>query len=301
MSFLHFTTQQLQGGGKYSTKCKIGNWYEDNVFEEMKYKDYLKKRESSKLVVTNKENKYEKILKRLPLSEFDIDHKEGKAFLTSNHFFMIQNLKTQGFLVFNTDDVSQNHDYAISVTTNQKMNFSCPRSLISIEPYDDSQVHDLSNTHKQNQVICFGEKICFTSHEELSTFKLFLYSQLISPQSYSRFSRNQEVLMTSKKNYYNCWVIEHINPELRFAYNGKPIPIDEPFLIRHCSTGRLLASNVVDYYNDYGREFEVCCFNFMSCNKYQILKSEKDGKVKVDTKMQVELEQNIWRIVDKLE
>ena len=37
MSYLHFTTQQLQGGGKYSTKSKIGNWYEDGELDEIKY------------------------------------------------------------------------------------------------------------------------------------------------------------------------------------------------------------------------------------------------------------------------
>jgi len=37
MSFLHFTTQQLQGGGKYSVKTKIGNWYEDMELDEIKY------------------------------------------------------------------------------------------------------------------------------------------------------------------------------------------------------------------------------------------------------------------------
>lgn len=37
MSYFNFTTQQLQGGGKYSVKAKIGNWYEDMVMDETKY------------------------------------------------------------------------------------------------------------------------------------------------------------------------------------------------------------------------------------------------------------------------
>lgn len=36
MTYLNFTTQQIQGGGKYATKTKIGNWYEDTVLEEIK-------------------------------------------------------------------------------------------------------------------------------------------------------------------------------------------------------------------------------------------------------------------------
>ena len=36
---MHFTTQQLQGGGKYSVKAKIGNWYE--LYPEEKQGDAI--------------------------------------------------------------------------------------------------------------------------------------------------------------------------------------------------------------------------------------------------------------------
>lgn len=292
MSFLHFTTQQLQGGGKYSTKCKIGNWYEDMELDEIKYKDYLKRREDGKLVVTSKEGKYEKILKRLDLQLFpNLDNGSDRRYLISENFFLLQNLKTQGFLVGDTDDRNSNHKFAISVTTNPKMNFACPRNMFQIEKYDKSI----------DNIVRFGDKVLISSHDLLNDEKLYLYSQLISPQSYSRFSRNQEVLLSSEKSYSTCWVIDHVDPTVRYSIEGNPIPIDEPFILKHCATGRLLASDLVDYNNDYGREFEVCCFNFMSTNKYQVLKAEKEGKVKIDTKLQVELNQNIWRIVDKLE
>ena len=51
MSYMHFTTQQLQGGGKYSAKTKIGNWYEDMVMEEIKFKDYIAKKEANQLLL----------------------------------------------------------------------------------------------------------------------------------------------------------------------------------------------------------------------------------------------------------
>ena len=33
---MHFTTQQIRGGGKYQHKTKIGNWQEDFILEESK-------------------------------------------------------------------------------------------------------------------------------------------------------------------------------------------------------------------------------------------------------------------------
>ena len=34
---MHFTPQQVQGGGKYHHKTRMGNWQEDWALEESKY------------------------------------------------------------------------------------------------------------------------------------------------------------------------------------------------------------------------------------------------------------------------
>ena len=65
MSLLNYTTQQLQGGGKYSVKTKIGNWYEDMVMDETKFKDYIRLKETNNLMVAKKENKYANLLKKI--------------------------------------------------------------------------------------------------------------------------------------------------------------------------------------------------------------------------------------------
>ena len=59
-----------------------------------------------------------------------------------------------------------------------------------------------------------------------------------------------------------------------FLINKK---VTNPFLVKHCSTGACLASDLVDYYNDYGHEYEISCRNFLTPNKYQ-----KDGKLRID-------------------
>jgi len=211
--------------------------------------------------------------------------------LISGHDLLLLNNKTKGFLVADTDDRNPNFDNAFAVTTNPLMDFACPRNMFKIEKYDKNS---------QDNIIRYGEKICISTHDLLNKEKLYLYSQLISPQSYSRFSRNQEVIVNSKKDYSTCWVIENIDQTIRYSLEGSPVLATEPFILKHCATGRLLASDLIDYYNDYGREFEVCCFNFMSTNKYQTLISEKQGSLKVDTKTKVEQDQNIWRVIDYL-
>lgn len=81
---------------------------------------------------------------------------------------------------------------------------------------------------------------------------------------------------------------------------GKPCYANDPFIIRHVKTSRLLASDLVKYTNDYGLEYEMCCNNFLTNNKYHTLLAEKTGKMKIDTIAKVELDQNIWAFVDSI-
>jgi hypothetical protein len=60
------------------------------------------------------------------------------------------------------------------------------------------------------------------------------------------------------KNIYNTvWTIEDVNPTTRLDTFGKPVPANEAIVIKHASTCHLLASDEVDYRNDFGLEYEV--------------------------------------------
>ena len=71
----------------------------------------------------------------------------------------------------------------------------------------------------------------------------------------SKFSRNQEVSVTSDLSSSSIWVIEHIDPKKRFDSVGCPVQCSEEILIKHCITGQWLASDTVPYINDFGKEF----------------------------------------------
>ena len=46
---MYYTRQQLQGAGRYTGKCRVGNWNEDQELSESTFKDYLKKRSQGNL------------------------------------------------------------------------------------------------------------------------------------------------------------------------------------------------------------------------------------------------------------
>merc|ERR1712096_203650 len=66
---MQFTPQQLTGGPKFHHKCRIGNWCEDLELDEIKLKDYLKKKEMGGLLVNAKQQRLEESLKENPLTK----------------------------------------------------------------------------------------------------------------------------------------------------------------------------------------------------------------------------------------
>ena len=63
--------------------------------------------------------------------------------------------------------------------------------------------------------------------------------------------------MHIKKIYNTVWTVEHASPTLRVESMGLPVPANEAVIIRHSATCNLLASDLVDYMNDFGLEYEV--------------------------------------------
>jgi len=295
MSFLNYTTQQLQGGGKYSVKTLIGNWYEDVIMDETKFKDYIRSKESNNLLVAKKENKYATLLKKIPLEPF-------QGYLTTGHYTMFKNHKTNGYMVLDIDDKNINYKAAFAVTTSPLMNFSCPRSLFKFEKYTPNKNFNCVPDSQPPSPVCFHEKIRIVCHPLVYEAPLYLFSPLISPLSYSRFSRNQEVLISSEESFFNCWTIEHINPEKRLQVEGQPVPSNEPFLIRHDQTGKLLSSNLIDYFNDFGHEYEICADHYLPYGRYQkILPFDmKEDKISEVQCNRIEKIENIWSVVDSI-
>ncbi len=60
---MQYTTQQLQGGPKYSHKTRIGNWNEDFELDNVKKSNYNGKKTGDKLPFSNTLSKYQQSYK----------------------------------------------------------------------------------------------------------------------------------------------------------------------------------------------------------------------------------------------
>ena len=88
--------------------------------------------------------------------------------------------------------------------------------------------------------------------------------------------------MTAKNIYNTVWRILHIDPNRRNTSLGDAVDANQQVLIEHCSTSQYLASDKINYRNDFGMEYEVCAYSYSTNNKSQALNLEKVGKLTVE-------------------
>ena len=73
--------------------------------------------------------------------------------------------------------------------------------------------------------------------------------------------------MVPKAVYNTVWKIVSVNPNQRQTTIGAPVMAGDPILLEHCATSHYLASDKIDYRNDFGMEFEVCVHSYATNNK----------------------------------
>lgn len=202
---------------------------------------------------------------------------------------MLLNQETKGALVIDIGERVVGNDEAYACTTNSNGIGAVTRSVFIIEKADqkDGYVDD---------IVHYNQKIRISSNPLLFPKTLYLRSLPISPLHFARFSRKQEVALQTDLNYDTVWILEHQDPNQRFKAERNPVKVNDGLLIKHCATDHHLASQFVEYKNDFGIEFETSCFSYTTQNKSQQLNLEKAGMLSKDHPTKFSLSQNIWVI-----
>jgi len=270
---------------KYHHKTRLGNWSEEQELEESKLKDFLKNKEKGTLQSTKLQQKIDISLLKASLTF----SKDGVVHYGDH--LMLLNKETDGFLVTDIYDLIPGNDEAYNCYTDKNANPTA-RSVFIIKKYAKEQ--DLF----QDDIVRYGQKIQIQVNPLLSNKELFLHSCHITPNHVAKFSRKQEVGFYAKSNYDTVWLIEHIDPKVRFEKSGSPVLAGDSILLKHCQTAQWLASD--PHYpikNEFGVQFEIFGHSFQTLNKTQNLIAEKSGRSTVDMPSRNQKDQNCWAIV----
>jgi len=270
---------------KYHHKTRLGNWSEEQELEESKLKDFLKNKEKGSLQSSKLQQKIDTSLLKASLT-FSND-----GLVHYGDHLMLLNKETDGFLVTDIYDPISGNDEAYNCFTDKNAT-ATSRSVFIIKKYIKEQ--DLFN----DDIVRYGQKIQIQVNPLLTKKELFLHSCHITPQHVAKFSRKQEVGLYAKSNYDTVWLIEHIDPKVRFEKSGSPVMVGDSILLKHCQTAQWLASD--PHYpikNEFGVQYEIFGHSFQTLNKTQNLIAEKSGRSTVEMPSRNQKDQNCWAIV----
>jgi hypothetical protein len=203
---------------------------------------------------------------------------------------MLKNSLTSGWLVCDMSDRISSHDEAYAVTTTDKAVGACARSIVHIVR-SGNQAGPASD-----DMIRYGQEVRLQSNEWICNKPLYLSSQPVSPLSFARFSRNQEVYLLNKSTYNTVWKIQPVGTQ-RGAKAGQPILASDLIMIEHCATTQLLSNDRIPYRNDFGNELEVSCMSAATKHKTQILAGEYNGEKVRESQNKAVNHKNIWTVV----
>lgn len=278
-----FTVQQTQGGPRYSSKVLIGNWSEDVELQQVRFKDFLKKRETGQLSVHQVQGKIAKSL--VPVGHsFSADGK-----LRFGDKIMLGNQKTRGLLAADVGDRVQSTGFACAVTSSPSITGPVARAVFILTRVSDRDGFPGDYLH-------YGQEFTLVTHSRFFPDALYLHSSTVTPYSFAKFSRFQEVSMNSTRGPNTIWIAEHADSRVRFESQGTPVITNSDVVIKHNQTGQWLSSDHINYRNDFGVEFEVSCHSYLDTRKTQQLSSEKVGKITGDIPTRLQGLENVWRI-----
>lgn len=279
-----FTPQQLTGGPKYQHSCRVGNWSEDLELDELRLKDYLKKKETGSLMVTAKQKQLEESLVASSLSPTPDGH------LHFGNHVMLLNHQSKAFMSANPyDPVQKAHDAWILTTSPNGT--PCVRNVFELERAEPYDGYD-------DEIVHYGQKFRCKLHPFSQIGRdAYMHSELVTNLVAAKFSRHQEVAASIHPNGETLWQILHPDVGQRFETDGECVSAGSPICIRHCATGSFLASDEIAYNNIFGLEYEVHCFPYYSLGKSQNLVGEKKGEITGDYALRKHGLPNVWTVV----
>jgi len=281
---MQFTPQQLTGGAKFHHKCRIGNWSEDLELDEIKLKDYLKKKEMGGLLVNAKQKRLEESLAECPLS------KSEDGLLHFGNRVMLANHQSEGYLAVNAHEKIHKAADAFATSTTPNSN-ACVRNVFTLVRADE-------NDGFEDDVVHYGQSFRLRLEPFADLLSpAYLNSEMVTPTASSKFSRNQEVVMYGNPTGNTLWQILYPDTQTRFEMEGEQVKAGTECVLRHSTTGSFLASDKIPYNNLFGLEYEVHCKAYFSTNKTQNLASEKKGEITGDYCLRRHGRENIWTVV----
>jgi len=244
----------------------------------------LKAKETGSLSSTKRESNLSQSLQQVELSS----SADGK--LRFGDKILLWNFVTEGVLASDISEKLGQFDESFSVSSARGLHPSL-RSVFTVRKYEKE------SDYFTDDILHYGQKFRLQAESGLYKKDLFLTSLAANPMRCAKFTRFNEVSVSHKDNIDTVWSLDYFDPKQRFEQQRQEVLIADPVLIRHVLTSQWLASDIVNYPNQFGTEFEVFGHSEQSHNKTQVLGAEKGGKTTIDIPCRNNHNKNHWQII----
>jgi hypothetical protein len=226
-------------------KTRLGNWQEEIAFEEDKKKLQKALQSTGGLLSQQILAKVQQHTVPCALGQLGSSLQYGVPFL-------LQNSSNDGTLAIDMDDrILGPLGWKVNCSTTPSRDATLRNSWIVMP--------SAASGAALGDSVCYGSKVLICSVAELADPPVFLASEMKTPQSCSKFSKNQEVYFTPNTGIGSLWSFEYSNPEYRQDVEGQPINPTSAVVLKHVATNNFLAVTNFHFTNDFGSENEICC------------------------------------------
>lgn len=272
-----YTKQQLQGGGRYVPKCKLGNWQEDLVIDSLMLKDFLDRKERGEL----KLDAYNRKLAR-GLQPVDLNKGGDDGYLRFGDVVMLRS-GPGGSLACCADDVDPRpgvNSVGASVSPLEEPVARTTFCLVRVEARPGSL--DSTVRYDDDAPLHYGQKFRLMANpaacSDPAAPPMFLKSCPVSLQHFAKFSRHLEVSFTFNQTADTVWTVLTPDPAKQLVSLGVPVMAGAPVLLQHVNTKTALAVEKHKFSNDFGQEQEVAGYNYTGHKHLYSLDADKQGK-----------------------
>ena len=225
-------------------------------------KDFLLKKQRGGLASTKAEIRFSHALQPIVLKP-----KNNESYVHFGDIIMLFNQATDGCLACDPHETLTDDNFA---TTSTWYTEPCARNTFEICRWKGKGDKKDAMFDFKDDIVHFGQKIQFRCNSALVAEQPFLVSMHKTITSFSRYSRNQEVVMKPLGDWSSVWEVQYLDPQYKMEMEGQAVPTNAPIALVHCATNQHLASDVVKYRNDFGTEYEMFCKTYNDVQKSQM-------------------------------
>ena len=280
---MQFTPQQLAGGQKYSSTCRIGNWQEEISLEESKLSNFEKKAATGSLALRRQQIKIMRSMETVPHTYSD------DGLIRFGDSIMLRHDLTNATLacdVFERVEPSQ-EQYLVSGSLGNSSPvarnvFRIIRPPMHLRGIDDDD---------RDEVLRIGQAFCLACNESLLVHPdsnvlaptLYLCSIKKNERTSTRRSNRQMVYMSPKNDADSVWTTVlpsrgHKNASHRYLSVGRPSSIDDSIQITHRQTNMYLTCDPANKeMSEFGLEVEVFADRTAATGKLSLMAYEFNG------------------------